>query len=137
MERNLERETPPDDDDDDQQKYILSLSILNFLKVSSCSPIMQQYMKNQGKILNRIINYEDIHSSERVKRIPLDIENTTMGRYMQPMIDTISGNDSIEPYCDVALRVLIRIGDILMFRHRSDFCIIEEKDDVAQKLTSM
>jgi hypothetical protein len=56
---------------------------------------------------------------------------------MTSLIETISGNETIHPYCDVALRVMIRMGDILMYRHRSDFCVIEEKDPVAEKLTSM
>jgi hypothetical protein len=58
------------------------------------------------------------------------MENTTLGRNMNSLIDTISGNDTIQPYCDVSLRVFIRIADILMFRHSCDFATIEEKDDV-------
>ena len=44
MSRNLDRISPSDDPDGDEQKYILSLSILNFIKVSYYSPIMQGHM---------------------------------------------------------------------------------------------
>lgn len=38
------------------------------------------------------------------------------------------------PYCDVALRVLIRIADILMFRHNCEFVNIVPGDDPKDKL---
>jgi hypothetical protein len=51
----------------------------------------------------------------------LDIENSFYGSSMSALLETISGNETIKPYCDVALRVLIRIADILMFRHTCEF----------------
>ena len=44
-----------------------------------------------------------------------------LGRDINTMIETISGNDTIQPYSDVSLRVLMRMADILMFRHEYKF----------------
>lgn len=53
---------------------------------------------------------------------------------MSALLDTISGNETIKPYCDVALRVLIRIADILMIRHTCDFVEIKPGDDPEEEL---
>ena len=61
------------------EKYCLSLSILNFFKVSSLSPTMQKYMKDRQKNFTRLLHLEDHYSSHRVNSIPIDIENTVLG----------------------------------------------------------
>ena len=49
LSRNLTRVSPSPEDD--QQKYILSLSILNFIKVSYHAPIMRAHMLSGDKSL--------------------------------------------------------------------------------------
>ena len=56
---------------------------------------------------------------------------------MNALLETISGNETIEPYSDVALRVLIRIADILLFRHTCDYVKIEPGDNPKEKLFEM
>jgi hypothetical protein len=84
-----------DQEDDDREKYALSLSILNFIKASSQAPIMQKYMRNKSEIFRQILISEDIFSSNRVKSIPIDIENSMLGRDINTMMETITGNDTI------------------------------------------
>ena len=59
---------------------------------------------------------EELYSSSWVTRIPIDIENTLMGKEMSCLIDCIAGVDTIQPYCDVSFRVINRIADVLMAR---------------------
>lgn len=75
---------------------------------------------------------EDTKSSKTVQEVPLDIENSY--KEMNALLDTISGTETLMPYCDVTLRVLIRIADILMFRHSCEFVNIEPGDDPKDKL---
>lgn len=49
--------------------------------------------------------------------MPIDIETTMLGREMHTLIECISGVESVEAYCDVSLRVIMRMADILMYRH--------------------
>ena len=62
---------------------------------------------------------EDLYSSLRIKSTAVDIENTFIGREMNTLLETIQGVQTIHPYSDVALRVIMRIADILQNRH---FC---------------
>jgi hypothetical protein len=69
-----------------------------------------------------------------VKRIPIDIENSMLGRDINTLIETISGNDTIQPYSDVSLRVLMRIADILMYRHEYKFYDIKTGSGIVEAL---
>lgn len=53
---------------------------------------------------------------------------------MHTMIDCISGVETVEPYCDVSLRVIMRMADILMFRHQYKIYNIEDKEEVIEGL---
>lgn len=89
---------------------------------------MQTFMKNQSKIFKQILINEDKFSTEVIKEIPVDIENTYIGRDISTLIDCFSGIDSISPYSDVSFRVLARIADILMARDSiKSYSIQEEK----------
>ena len=79
--------------------------------------------------------YEDLHSSKKVKSIPVDIENTFIGKDIGCLIETISGPNSLHPYSDVSLRVLTRIADILQNRHFTEFYRIDKTGiDVGEEL---
>jgi hypothetical protein len=77
--------------DDDEEKYALSLSILNFLKAATLAPMMQKYLTNKSDKFKSILYYEDLNSSDTVKSVPIDIENTIIGKDMNCLIDCISG----------------------------------------------
>jgi len=53
---------------------------------------------------------------------------------MNCLIETISGVESIQPYCDVSLRVIMRMADVLMYRHECKVYEISESDDVVEEL---
>lgn len=57
---------------------------------------------------------EDEKSTIVVKEIPIDIENSYMGKEITCLIECISQNESISAYSDVSFRVLSRIADVLM-----------------------
>lgn len=104
-------------DDEDTEKYTLSLSILNFLKASSDKPMMKMYLRGKNTLFRKILTNEDNFSSKLVKDIPIDIETTMFGREMHTLMECISGVEAVEAYCDVSLRVIMRMADILMYRH--------------------
>jgi len=52
-----------------------------------------------------------------VKEVPVDIENTCIGREMSCLIETLQGANAIQPYGDVSFRVISRMADILMNRN--------------------
>ena len=47
---------------------------------------------------------------------------------MKCLIDSLSGQDTVHPYCDVSLRILMRMADSLMFRNECKYLRISEKD---------
>jgi hypothetical protein len=115
LSRNLLRVV--DQDEEDYEKYTLSLSILNFLKSATHAPLMQRQLRNRKKIFKEILLNEERYSSPRIEKIPIDIENSFIGRDIICLVDTLRGSDTLEAYSDVSLRVLMRMADVLMFRH--------------------
>jgi|APSaa5957512535_1039671.scaffolds.fasta_scaffold273662_1 hypothetical protein len=132
MDRNLMRISVGSDD---EEKYALSLSILNFLKACTINPMMKKYLYNKKQIFKSILYNEDTNSSTKVKEVPIDIENTVIGSDMICLIECISGERTIQPYCDVALRLIIRMADVLMYRHECCVYEITDKPDVVSELT--
>jgi hypothetical protein len=103
----------------------LSLSILNFLKAASHDDAraMRKYLRVDEKkkeIFKTILRNEDLYSLSQVQTTPVDIENTRLGREMSCLVNTLQpkrNSPAIEPYSDVSLRVLMRMADVLMYRH--------------------
>jgi hypothetical protein len=57
---------------------------------------------------------------------------------MENLLFTITGEDSIAPYSDVALRILMRIADVLMARKWYFYCEINSfsiGEEIVEKLT--
>ena len=77
---------------------------------------MREYLKDKEEIFKEILKNEDLYSSNKVKTCPIDIENSFMGQNMSVLLAAITGVEAIVPYCDVALRVLMRIADVMMLR---------------------
>lgn len=67
-----------------------------------------------------------MNSSDRIGRVPIDIENTIIGREVNTLMECLTSIESIQPYCDVSLRILMRIADTLMFRHQCHYLEISE-----------
>jgi hypothetical protein len=104
-------------EDEDHDKYTLSLSIMNFLKSATQAPLMHKYLKNREKLFKQILLKEASFSSPLIQNIPIDIENSLIGKDMGCLLDTLGGSESLLPYCDTSLRVIMRMGDVLMYRH--------------------
>jgi hypothetical protein len=68
-----------ENDDDDKEKYCLSLSILNFIKSASFAEEMKPHMQDMKHEFKDILRNEDTFSSPKVKKCPIDIENSCMG----------------------------------------------------------
>jgi hypothetical protein len=134
LQRNLERVV--EHEDDDREKYTLSLSILNFLKASSHEDArpMRKYLRVDDKkmeIFKSILRNEDLYSLSQVQTVPIDIENTRMGREISCLMNTIQprrNSPALEPYSDVSLRVVMRLADVLMHRHDCLFFDMQESD---------
>lgn len=60
---------------------------------------------------------EDLYSSKEIASIPIDIENTTIGREISSLVNCVSGIDTLQPYGFVSLRVIIKMANVLMFKH--------------------
>jgi hypothetical protein len=128
LERNIDIRRVNESDEDDFEKYGLSLSIMNFLKCSSNQIMMQDHIDDIpdiNQIFKRILQNEDLYSSSKVNTCPIDLENTWIARQIPVLMETFQDQDYIEPYSDVSLRILMRIGDILMFRHEMNFDVIK------------
>jgi hypothetical protein len=52
-------------------------------------------MRNKSELVKQILISEELFSSANVNEIPIDIENSMLGREMNTMIECISGNDTI------------------------------------------
>jgi hypothetical protein len=134
LERNLARTM--DLEDEDEEKYCLSLSILNFIKSSSLSDNMHSTLMCRKAVFRNILKNEERFSTARVKTIPIDIENSYIGRQMNCLIDCIDGNDSLSPYSDVSLRIIMRMADVLMYKHDCKVFEFEMQEDIPGELMS-
>lgn len=119
LNKNLQRTSEVDDED--YEKYALSLSIINFLKASSETTIMKKFLRNKTSIFKKILINEDLYSSPAITNIPIDIENTFIGRDVTCLMETLQGVTTVNPYCDVSLRIIMRIADALQARHHVQF----------------
>lgn len=111
LRKNLQRESELEEED--LQKFALSLSILNFLKASSLQPQMMKYMRNKNSLFRQILINEEQHSSPMISSMPIDIENSFLGREMNCLLEAISGIECVQPYGDVSYRLISKIADVL------------------------
>ena len=58
--------------------------------------------------------------------MPINIENTIIGRDIISCIECLTGSETLQPYSDVGLRIIIRIADILMNNQKFFFCKIDD-----------
>lgn len=95
------------------EKYALSISILTFIKSASYSQVMKDKFSNKNVIFKQILMNEENYSTAKVLTTPIDIEYSNLGRDMSTLVDCIGGSVSLTPYCNVSLRVIMRMADVL------------------------
>ena len=78
---------------------------------------MRKYFRGRTPIFKQILSREDEYSSTMVKDVPVDIENTCIGREMSCLIETLQGANAVQPYGDVSFRIISRMADVLMNRN--------------------
>jgi len=109
MERDLRNEP-----EEQEEKAILSLACLYFLKAASENPTVRVYMVDQNALnsMKKSLYYEE----QLMKNypVPIDIENTYIGRNMEYLFRCMVGNESLEPNSIVSYRIISRIADLLM-----------------------
>ena len=89
------------------------------------------------KFFKQILINEEFHSSDQVKIVPIDIENTFLGREINNLLETIAGVESVCPYSDVSFRVISKIADVLTTDLNCQvFNIGRKTDDPTQNLFS-
>lgn len=90
---------------------------------------MARHLRNKNKFFKQILINEEFHSSEQVKIVPIDIENTYMGREINCLLETIAGVESVQPYSDVSFRVISKIADVLTTDNTCQACNIGRNTD--------
>ena len=75
---------------------------------------MQKYLKGKGSLFKQIMIHEDLHSSTMMKDVPIDMETTWIGNDMQTLVSCFVGQETVHPYSDVSLRLIMRMADLLM-----------------------
>lgn len=93
LNRNLKRIN--ETEEEDEEKYCLSISVLNFIKTCSNVPIMKPYFTGKNQIFKECLVHEELFSSDRINKLPIDIENTHIGRDMNCLLQTLIGIDSV------------------------------------------
>ena len=53
---------------------------------------------------------------------------------MNSLLDSIASYEGVDPYSDVSLRVIMRMADVLMYRHEIKMYEISEHDEVFKEL---
>lgn len=91
---------------------------------------MRKYLKNKGKIFREIMINEEQHSSSVIGHVPIDIENSYLGRDVKSLLEAVSGQESVQPYGDVSFRIISKIADVLTDSNTCEvFQISNSKDD--------
>lgn len=84
----------------------MSLSCLHFLKFASVNADMKKYLLNRHDQFKQALHADETATSYEMSKIPVEVEDTWMGRNMDVLIFSVTGADSIEPYNYVSFRIL-------------------------------
>lgn len=72
-------------------------------------------MNNRTDAFKLALYAEERYTSMEAFKYPIEIEETWLGRSIEPLIHSLTGNmDSLEPYNIVSFRVLQRMANVLM-----------------------
>ena len=55
-----------------------------------------------------------MYSSEQINDLSIDIETTHIGSEINCLIEGLSGLETLQPFSNVSLRVIMRMADVLM-----------------------
>ena len=68
----------------------------------------------RAKIFKEIMLYEERFSTLRCVDRPADLETSLIGHDISALLETVSGVESLQPYTDVSVRMLMSMADLLM-----------------------
>ena len=108
MERDLRGEP-----EEQEEKAMLSLSCIYFLKTASENPIVRVYMVDQNALASM---KKSLYFEEQLMKfypLPINIENTFIGRNMEYLFRCMTGHESLDPRSLVSYRIVSRIADLL------------------------
>ncbi len=78
------------------------------------APNMQKHMTLKNKIFKKILISEELYSSQQISELSIDIETTHIGSEINCLIEGLSGLETLNPFSNVSLRVIMRMADVLM-----------------------
>lgn len=131
-----------DGHEEDEEKFILTLSVIQLLKIVSVSKLSKM-LSWKKKLLRRILKLEEMYSSNLMSKLPTDVENTMLGRQADTIADCIIGSteknlgeagQTIIMYSNVSWRLMARLADILMQSHTYNSVEISEASTSDEKL---
>lgn len=131
MERNV-RESQ----EENTQKFDLAISCVYFLKVVSNIPGLRGILRG-SQVLNsmrRSLLAEQKYSDESL--IPVEIECTWSGHFLENLLLCTAGNDAIPPYNMVSYRIIARVADVLQGKMKEnilDLGVCYNKEDLRKK----
>lgn len=71
-------------------------------------------MSIKNQIFKKILIKEELYSSEKINELPIDLETTHIGSEINCLIEALSGLETLQPFSNVSLRVIMRMADVLM-----------------------
>jgi hypothetical protein len=106
MERNL-----IEDPDENEEKVELACSAVNFLKAMTCKEgLRKEVAKTQiGSHLSECLALEERYLPD--DETPIEIERIWSGRNNTYLFTCMTGKDSVFPYRNTGLRILLRLCD--------------------------
>jgi hypothetical protein len=110
--RNQKRDV--EDETEESEKLALSISIIHFLKFTSINHDLRRYMMNRNEAFKLALFSEEQYTSSEALKYPIEIEETWIGRNIEPLTNSLTGSYSIEPYNIVSFRVIQRMANVLM-----------------------
>lgn len=131
MERNVK-----ESEEENTQKIDLAIACVYFLKVVSNIPSLRSILRGTQVLLamRRSLLAEQKYLDE--SPIPIEIECTWSGHFVENLLICTTGNDALPPYHMVSYRIIARIADILqgkMSENILDLGLVYDKEDLRKK----
>ena len=131
MERNVQ-----ESEEENTQKIDLAIACVYFLKsVSNIAALRGILRGNQVLMaMRRSLIAEQRTSQETL--IPIEIENTWSGRFLENLLLCMTGTDALPAYHMVSYRIISRIADVLQANVKEnilDLGVCYDKEDLRKK----
>ena len=106
------------EEDEEKEKYILAISILNFLFFVSKDSVLQVYLEKQamstGAFKSILFSEQAFTCNDAFVKVPLLLEDTSIGIKFDNLKSVVSqGFQCLSPYNYVSFRVLSSIANLL------------------------